>query len=67
MRYSGVEGRCKQRGGDSTLTPQRKRGASGNLIWQLNTNWELEEEGRGHRGPGLPLPRPLEEGVNSRV
>lgn len=67
MRYSGVEGRCKQRGGDSTLTPQRNRGASGNLIWQLNTNWGLEEEGRGHRGPGHPLPRLLEEGVNSRV
>lgn len=62
----GVEERCKQRGGDSTRTPQRKRGASGNLIWQLNTNWGLEE-GRGHRGPGLPLPSPLEEGVNSRV
>lgn len=30
--------RCKQRGGDSTLTPQRKGGACRNLIWQLNTN-----------------------------
>lgn len=57
MRYSGVEGRCKQRGGDSTLTPPEKKGSQ----WEsyLAAKYKLGIGGRreGSQGPWAPPPK----------
>jgi hypothetical protein len=67
MRYSWVEGRCKQRGGDSTLTPPEKKGSQRELY--LAAKYKLGNGGRmeGSQRPWAPPPKTPRGRGHSRV